>query len=54
MISFYHHYSIYGPALVAGGILFQKISFPVIFPSFCIHFEVCQYSVRKRIWSVKT
>ena len=24
------------------------------FPSFCIHFEGCQFSAGKRIWSVQT
>ena len=49
MINFYHHYSISGPTLVAAGILFRK----QVFVSF-IHFEGCQFSARKRIWSVKT
>ena len=31
---------------------FQVTSFRVIFPSFCIHFDVCQFSTRKQIWSV--
>ena len=55
MIIFYHHYSFSGPTLVACGILFTEIrSFCVVFPSFCIHFEVCQFSTRKRIWAVDT
>ena len=29
-------------------------SFCVIFLSFSIHFEICQFSARKQIWSLKT
>ena len=39
-VNFYHQYSISGPTLVA--------------ISFSIHFEVWQFSVRKRIWSFST
>ena len=53
MIDFYDHYSVCGPTLVAGGIL-SDYKFSCHFPSFCIHFEVCQFSAGKRIWSVYT
>ena len=33
---------------------FSGNKFSCHFLSFCIHFEVCQFSARKRIWSVLT
>ena len=51
MITFYDHYSICGPTLVAGG-MFLDNKCSCHFPSVCIHFEVCQFSAGKRIWSV--
>ena len=33
---------------------FSANKFSCHFPSLCIHFEVCQFSAGKRIWSVQT
>ena len=46
MINFCHRFSISGPSLVAGGILFR--CFHVIILSFS---KIYQFSARKRIWS---
>ena len=56
MVNFCHHYLISGSSLVAGGIFLRQIFVPFFFffffffLSFSIHFEICQFSARKRIW----
>ena len=52
MINFYDHYSICGPNLVVGVEYFSDNKILCHFPSFCIHFEACQFSAGKRIWSI--
>ena len=37
MINFYDHYAIYGPALVAGGILFRNVFVPFSFFLYNLH-----------------
>ena len=51
LINFYDHYSDSGLLWLLVE-YFSDNKFSCHFPSFCIHFEVCQFSAGKRIWSV--